>query len=447
MDGIKVDFLRKNGKIKAMNAVNNGPAGASVRGDNPFFKNYKNARIPFARLHDSSFYAGYGGEWAVDVHRIFRDFNADESNPASYIFEPTDKYLANIVKAGTKIFYRLGASIEHDYKFGTIPPKDTKKWARICEHIIRHYTEGWANGFFYDIEYWEIWNEPDCKNADGSNPCWQGTMQEFFDFYVDVSKYLKEKFPNLKIGGPAVCTIWQPEFTELFLSNVREKKGVLDFFSYHCYCSTVEDMKASIQQANSLLEKYGFGDVETSLNEWNYIKGWFDEIYKESMRTIKGLKGSSFMLGCMCVGQASKVDIMMYYDARPTTGFNGFNMETEKPLKSYYGLKAFADVRDLENAIDTVTQGDFVYTVASANEKEGALLITYFNDDKTATAKEIKVEFANVNFGQKVKVEYYLLDETHDCELVREEIFTANEFASYFKMDLYSTCLIKILAI
>jgi hypothetical protein len=60
----------------------------------------------------------------------------------------------------------LGASIEHGEKKGTYPPQDYAKWARICEHIILHYTKGWANGFHYDITYWEIWNEPDAVTFD-----------------------------------------------------------------------------------------------------------------------------------------------------------------------------------------------------------------------------------------------------------------------------------------
>ena len=70
-------------------------------------------------------------------------------------------------KAGTKPFYRLGQSIEHQTKkYGIYPPKDFKKWAKICEHIIRHYNEGWANGYRMGIEYWEIWNEADLDQPD-----------------------------------------------------------------------------------------------------------------------------------------------------------------------------------------------------------------------------------------------------------------------------------------
>lgn len=67
--------------------------------------------IPYARNHDASFYSAYGGEHTVDVHRIFKNFDADENDPASYIFEPTDVYTKNTFAAGTKVFYRLGADI------------------------------------------------------------------------------------------------------------------------------------------------------------------------------------------------------------------------------------------------------------------------------------------------------------------------------------------------
>lgn len=51
---IKIDFDKMTGKIKPMNAVNNGPAAMSVRGDSNFDL-FKAANIPFTRLHDSCF--------------------------------------------------------------------------------------------------------------------------------------------------------------------------------------------------------------------------------------------------------------------------------------------------------------------------------------------------------------------------------------------------------
>ena len=119
---VTIDFNKTLGKIKPMNGVNNGPTPPSVRGMSNF-ELYKAANIPFARLHDSAFCTYYGWEFSVDVHRIFRNFDADETDPASYDFEETDKYIKTIVEAGTEVFYRLGCNIEHGKKFGTSRPR------------------------------------------------------------------------------------------------------------------------------------------------------------------------------------------------------------------------------------------------------------------------------------------------------------------------------------
>ena len=169
MTNLKVNFENNVGKIKPMNAVNNGPKtpGRSQYRDN--FETYKALHLPFARTHDASICYDYGAEHCVDVNGIFPNFDADPSNPENYDFLLTDKYLQAIIDAGTEPYYRLGTRIEHwDKKYNTLPPKDFKKWAVICEHIIAHYTEGWANGFYHKITYWEIWNEPETE--DGQDP-------------------------------------------------------------------------------------------------------------------------------------------------------------------------------------------------------------------------------------------------------------------------------------
>ena len=61
MKTIHVDFSSRNGRIKPMNAVNNGPTGMSERGTSNFL-DYKALEIPYARNHDASFYYGYGGD-------------------------------------------------------------------------------------------------------------------------------------------------------------------------------------------------------------------------------------------------------------------------------------------------------------------------------------------------------------------------------------------------
>lgn len=423
-----------------MNAVNNGPAGSKVRGVKGNFADYEAARIPYARNHDASFFSGYGGEHTVDVHRIFKNFDADENDPESYVFGPTDQYVLDTFSAGTKVFYRLGAAIEHGYKYGTHPPKDYLKWAKICEHIIRHYTEGWANGYELDIEYWEIWNEPDCRNGDGTYPCWQGTFEDFREFFLVTAKYLKETFPKLKIGGPAMASVWSP--VDRLMPKFPEHGVYLDFYSYHWYGNKVSDYIETLQRGRAQADEYFGKQAETILNEYNYIKGWSGDDWTYSLQNERGLKGASFNATLMAVSQTTGLlDMLMYYDARPC-GMNGmFDQVGYKKLKTYYTISAFSHLNDLGTQAESES-ADGIYTVAATDGKgKGAVLVTHYDDNDATETKTVKLNFAG--FGKKVKTEYYLLDEEHDMELMREEIFTADEFASYVKMPIFTTYLIK----
>ncbi len=451
MTELKFDLLNTDGKIKIMNAVNNGPAGSKVRGTGNFAA-YEALEIPYARNHDAAFYAGYGGEDTVDVHRIFRNFDADENDPENYLFGPTDEYIANTEAVGTKTFYRLGAAIEHGYKRGTYPPKDFAKWARICEHIIRHYTEGWADGFNYDIEYWEIWNEPECRNGDGSNPCWQGTEAEFIDFYEVAAKHLKSTFPHLKIGGPAFTSSWATPFKMAFLRAVKERNIPLDFYSFHGYLKTptvvkeLSDAAVATLKETGLMSENGEGP-ELHYNEWNYVREWVGESYKYSRRMSKLNKGASFIAGCMCMGQESDIDMMMYYDARPGNWCGLFETDTLDPLKPYYSFYMFKELPGLGTWVKADAKVANIYSCAATDGCDSAVILTHFNDDDNTPTESVKVCFENVKSEKGVKVEYYLLDDDHDATLIREETFTAERIAAYLDMKLYDTYLIKIKAL
>ena len=75
----------------------------------------------------------------------------------------------------------------------------------VCSPIFLNYTEGWANGFYYDIRYWEIWNEPDNYETYPDNNGWAGTKEEYYELYDVTARHLKKCFPHLKIGGYASC--------------------------------------------------------------------------------------------------------------------------------------------------------------------------------------------------------------------------------------------------
>lgn len=445
MDRITVDFDKVIGKIKPMHCTNNGPVykwASDQRITN--IDSFRAAGIPYARLHDSSFNSTYGGEHCVDVNNIFPDQDADPYDEKNYDFDLTDEYIKVIDFAGTKVFYRLGSKIEHwKKKYNTLPPKDFHKWAVVCEHIIRHYCYGWANGFHYDIKYWEIWNEAD-NTPEGSphNPCWSGTDQQFYDLFRTVLEHLKTQFPELKIGGPGLTTINHREWGQKLLDNLGEIKP--DFFSWHVYNDTVEKMVEKMRMAREFLDENGLTECESILNEWNYVKDWWGDAWEYSLKVEKSLKGSSFIAATMLSAQDEKLDMLMYYDARPC-GMNGmYNTDCIREcLKGYYPFYMFNQLYQNGNQVKTEIDGENLYAVSASGE-EKVVVLSHYNDDESAQSKEVKVEFNGVKSANGVRLEYYILDENNDCKLVREEVFTAEKFACYITLPVYTTCMLKI---
>lgn len=341
METLKFDFSKKGGAFKILNATNGGPWYRRYSNDQyrSNFEEYKAARIPYSRNHDSNLGTYiYGGPYAHDITAIFPNFDADPADPASYDFACTDESILATLDAGTETFFRLGQSIEHQIKkHGTVPPKDFHKWAVICEHIIRHYNEGWADGLHLNIQYWEIWNEPDLDEDDCPNKrTWGGTQAQFYDLYEITAKHLKGCFPNLKIGGPALA--FRLEWGEDFLKNMQKRNVPIDFFSWHMYTTHPTDVAELAEKIHGFLVKYGYGDAESILNEWNYVRGWTDK-FVYSLETVHGIKGAAFTMACVSVAQASPVDMLMYYDMRPAAFCGAFDFYTYRPLKGYYPFK------------------------------------------------------------------------------------------------------------
>jgi hypothetical protein len=431
-----------------MHSVNNGPVykfAVDQRITN--IDHYRAAGIPYARNHDASFCSTYGGEHIVDVNMIFTDFSKDATDPAAYDFALTDEYLRVIEAGGAKVFYRLGSKIEHwSKKYNTLPPADFHKWAVVCEHIIRHYTEGWADGFHMDIEYWEIWNEPDLDPDDATHKrCWGGTAKQFYELFNITLRHLKTCFPHLKIGGPAVAIMRDHGWNRSFFESLGDVKP--DFFSWHVYGATVEKVQDKIRLARKLLDEYGLTECESILNEWNYVKGWQDDDWIYSLKAEKGLKGSAFLAATMCMAQYEPLDNLMFYDARPGGMNSMFSTDLIFiRLKGYYPFYMFNQLYRQGNAVAVARDSADVWAAAAKGEEQNVML-TYYNDDDTAPEKTVKVEFKNVENAKGVRLEYYCLDADRDCELVREEIFTATDFAAYVKMPLNTTYLLKIVAL
>ncbi len=436
MQNIKVDFSKKLGKMKPMHAVNNGPVhkfNTDMAVSN--FEAYKAASLPFARIHDANHCSSYGGPHIVDTYAIFPDFDADPYDEASYDFACTDEYLRVIDASGTKIFYRLGVSIEHYIKkYFAKPPKDFKKWAIICEHIIKHYVYGWADGFRYDIKYWEIWNEPDNNNP---SLTWGGTPEQFYELFNVAYTHLKASFPELKFGGPsAAMGIWNKQWLEGLFESLQMKP---DFFSWHIYAQDIEAVIDHIRKYRNWLDEHGCAKTESILNEWNYVRGWEKEDWLYSKRVMKSMKGAAFIASVISASQYEDIDMLMYYDARPCGMCGMFDTDFVCDLlKGYYPFKMFSELYKLGECV-AVESVDNIYAVAATNGDSSAIMLTYFDDALSEGSKDISVALDGI--CNEKTAEIYLLDDEHDMELV-DTVKITNELK--LNMKLYSSVLIKI---
>ena len=416
METLKFDLTKKLGKFKILNATNGGPwhkrhANDQYRSN---FDDYKAARIPYSRNHDSAVHGIYGGPYSHDITCIFPNFDADVNDPASYDFACTDEAIFVCLDAGTETFFRLGQTIEHQIKkHGTIPPKDFNKWAEICEHIIMHYNEGWADGFELGIKYWEIWNEPDLDPDDSNNKrTWGGTKAQFFDFYEIAAKHLKARFPHLKIGGPALAG--NEDWAKEFLAEMKRREVQIDFFSWHIYCNDPHKMVDKSKRIESYLIENGYENAESILNEWNYVEGWREK-FVYTIKAIHGIKGAAFTMACISEAQKAPIDMLMYYDTRPSVFCGAFDLYTYEKLKGYYPLAWYGNFYDMEAEIRCESEhSSCIYTLCGVDKDGKALcIVTNYSNDDEAESREVKIDF-----GEDGKYEIYMLDDEHDAELI-----------------------------
>lgn len=378
---------QSEGPVKMMNGTNNWSH------DGIFTKALE---IPYARTHDCK---------VVDIKSIFPDFTNDPDDPASYQFYYADRYMRYMVGPGceAKPYFRLGQSAESGKdRPGPVPPPDFKKWAVICEHIIRHYNEGWANGFEMGIEYWEIWNEPNMDSEqyglikNPRNPSfWAGTDEEYYKLYTTTAKYLRKCFPNIKIGGPAFAGSYDQRWIDGFLKAVKKEKAPLDFFSYHKYATHPETLVTLTREIRAKLDEHGFRQVPMHLGEWNYVSDWGADGKEYSLGVRRSIKGAAFVAAVMSTLQKEPVEMLHYYDLFGTSSYNGvYDRSTGNPLPAYYVFLAWAKLRRLGTALK-VDAGElkdiFVTAARSADGKLGILVTRYNNDDSIYQREKVEI--------------------------------------------------------
>ena len=313
--------------IRPLLGVNSGPTPFGL--GEPEFANvsdqYFELGIESVRTEDLS-------NGSFDVMFFFPDRFADPNNPDSYFWKETDRNFQDIIDLDINPFVRLGQSWRNMTSWGAYDLNEPTgypgygpfwtgdqalsstmldKGVDIFVNLIDRYTNEELWGFNpLNDGYVEIWNEPQIIGINTemqgintgplnpSNPSqyqyspdfpsysWDGTPEEFFQFFADTAIRLKELFPEIKIGGPGLMNVGLGlpiveapasnyknilglQWTEDFLAYLSERDVDLDFFSWHFYGKDPEDFIAMHDKTQELLTNYGYDDTEQILSEWN----------------------------------------------------------------------------------------------------------------------------------------------------------------------------------
>ncbi|MCD6361579.1 MAG: hypothetical protein J7M38_12045, partial [Armatimonadetes bacterium] len=207
-----------------LNGVNAGP-GHIKGGFADVSDQYREMGISMVRTHDY-----YG---PCDYSTIFPS-SSDRNNPwgadayddSSYNFTESDAAVEEIEAVGAEVFFRLGESWYTGNPHNQHPPQSRYGVvAHVSRHIARHYGADTGR-----VTMWEFWNEPNMEMfwTRRGYPNQNAALEPFFGLYAWVAQGLKNKFPDIMVGGPGAAGGTSQDiqdFARKFCHSIKKKNA------------------------------------------------------------------------------------------------------------------------------------------------------------------------------------------------------------------------------
>lgn len=418
-----IDFSTAIGRVKPQHCISFASRAGRGFTDVLFQALGMNA---YSRMRENAL--GYGK--SVDIPYIFRNFDADENDPASYYFPQTDTVMADFSTFAEHRIFCLGGPRElHEPRIYCTVPKDIKKWASVCCNIIRHYNEGLWNGFCYDLSYFEVWNAPD-------DPIfWDGTPEQYYELYAETARQIKAMDPTRKVGGAsfALNTERGFDFLEGFLSYVKAHDLPLDFLSYSAYETNLENVAYKIDRVKAMLSDYG-----KPVEVFQTAFGCVDEAGDERTRFdhLRDEMGMAYLSAVMTMMQKAGTDASMLFPLRSDGQYCAvydWHGEWQKPVYALFAYKALYEL-----GTEVRSDGYGLYPLAAKGEDgRGAILLTSFS------AATERAELLIKGFG-RCRAVYKAIDKTRDLSTVKEEVYSGSPIRAAVELRGYSAVLVEL---
>ena len=346
---VRVDFSIPDGEIKPMHGMCNGPVsyGADITGS------FREIGVPFVRFDatDSAVSA-----YAVDVSRIFKNFDADPSDAENYDFATTDKYVEAAVLCGSRIIYRIGESRDLLGGVSTVRRAEPDVLARVCVNIIRHYNDRWANGYSFGIDLFELWNVD-----------LEGDGEEDFETYRGLANAVKLYDENIKVGGLSFAGFG--DRARDFLRFCKRARVPLDFITVDCFEGDPHKAFAEAESFLLQMRRLGFVDTELIIGKWSYIdhkalgenklsrvlsgSERYASVKRQMFEAQREVEGAAYAAAFMLeMARLDGVSRGCCYDAQPIVSpFCAITDDFGEPRKPLYVFKTFGELYRAKRAV------------------------------------------------------------------------------------------------
>lgn len=343
----------------------NGIGPGNLLQPNNHIQKFQETGIRYVRTHDFAI--------AFDYHIIFPDTSKNPFDSTAYNFHTTDSCIADIISAGGKIYYRFGESYEI-YHEHAVPPADKQKFAEVCLQIIKHYNDGWNNGFHYGLDYFEIWNEPDIKEF------WTSDANEYIQLYATTAKKIKQYNSSLHVGGPAISNIFNESFINPFLDSVVTENLPLDFLSYHLYYyPNPYYFKVVNEYARTKLQEYGLGNTELINSEWNPYLFSFETYSEWGMDDPLNAASTASALNYM---QESTIGKMIRY-AFDNYWFGMVDWNDNWRYAGYV-FKAYHEMAENTERLETNGADSLGSAIVASRDSSGSIMYVMISDNSSS---------------------------------------------------------------
>jgi len=412
---INIDCNKTNGIIVPYAEINSGPIPIHYIKDGvDLTKQYQEIGINFVRTHD---FCG-----PTDISSIFPNWSADPDQESSYNFSASDACITSIINAGCRVFYRLGESASDNENLRQ-PPKNFSKWAEVCKHIVMHYNDGWNDGYHYNITYWEIWNEPDL------NGFWNGTAGEYYQLYNITAKTLKSYNSSLKIGGPCVSSLDNKNYTINFLKYVAEQNIPLDFFSWHMYANSPQELYNASNFVRKMLDDHDFTNCENINTEWNIN-------ILTPQRDKDNAKNAAFTASSLIAFQGASLDHAFRYRGTQDNnwlmrllGFDlslfTFDGKYKTPALSYLAMHYIAEDTPIRLAASANSGVTYLAGISKDKSNVSILISNYESNDTPCI-----INVTNLPWNDSYNAVHYVIDASHHLEIVENATCNASVYTT-----------------